>query len=558
MKKLSWKKVGCLLLAMLMMATMLATGVVAADTSPILNPDAPVSLTLHKRDITAPIGEADTYGYNNGLEMDTPYGNGLQGVEFTVYKVADNTVSEDIPQNPAEGTVFTGTTDADGLLTFSTATNAAFTQGRYLVVETNHPDKVTLPARPFLVDVPMTNPAGNGWIYNVHIYVKNETYLGSVQLTKKDATSQDLLNGAIFKLEREKKDGNWELVADNLTATNGILTYDNLIEGKYRFIETQAPDGYSLNTRPIAFTISKANGENPVTVSMDNDRNMNHPDVTAIDKRVTSNNEGRVVEWEFTAYVPTDIDLYKTYYLTDTLQDARMSFNQDPDSVKVFNNDDELKVNDDYTVTFEGLTMTINFTNYKALQSGTVKVIFSTTNADTATGAFTNTAYVHYQAEEDTTESVKQAQAHTTIYAIDVNKHVALSDTKLSGAEFALYLSKEDAENNTNAFATGITIDDGSLKNAFAGLNGGTYYLVETKAPEGYKLASGVLTIELPTNITAEDSFTYVADVANSTVVSLPITGGIGTLIFTFSGIALMGAAALLYIRSCRKSSAQA
>lgn len=291
-----------------------------------------------------------------------------------------------------------------------------------------------------------------------------------------------------------------------------------------------------------------------MTVSMDNDRNMNHPDVTAIDKKVTSDNEGRVVEWEFTAYVPTDIDLYKTYYLTDTLQDARMSFNQD--SVKVFNNGDELNA-DEYNVAFDGLTMTINFTNHKALQSGNVKVTFSTTNADTATGKFTNTAYVHYQAEEDTTESVKQDEAHTTIYAIDVNKHVALSDTKLSGAKFALYLSKEDAENNTNAFATGITADNGSLEKAFAGLNGGTYYLVETKAPEGYKLASGILTIVLPTDITAENSFTYVANVANSTAISLPITGGIGTLIFTFSGIALMGAAVLLYIRSRRKKATE-
>lgn len=555
MKKHSWKKIGCLLLAMLMMATMLATGVVAADTSPILNPNAPVSLTLHKRDITAPIDGAATYGYNNGLEMDTPYGNGLQGVEFTVYKVDSNTESTDIPQNPAEGTVFTGTTDADGLLTFSTATNAAFTQGRYLVVETNHPDKVTVPAPPFLVDVPMTNPAGNSWIYNVHIYVKNETYLGSVELTKTDATSQDPLDGAIFKLERQKKDGNWELVEENLTTTNGILTYDNLIEGHYRFIETQAPNRFSLNTRPILFTISKTNGKDPVKVSMDNDRNMDYPE-TAINKKVASANEGRVVEWEFTAYVPTDIDLYNTYYLTDTLQDDRMSFNQN--SVKVFNNDDKLEPNDDYTVTFEGRTMTINFTNHKALQSGNVKVTFSTTNADTATGKFTNTAYVHYQAEEDTTESVKQAQASTNIYAIDVNKHVAMSERKLSGAKFALYLSKENAENNTNALATDITIDNGSLEKAFAGLNGGTYYLVETKAPEGYKLASGVLTIVLTTNITEENSFTYVADVANSTVVSLPITGGIGTLIFTFSGIALMGAAVLLYIRSRRKSSAQA
>ena len=93
------------------------------------------------------------------------------------------------------------------------------------------------------------------------------------------------------------------------------------------------------------------------------------------------------------------------------------------------------------------------------------------------------------------------------------------------------------------------------MEQAFAGLNAGTYYLVETKAPDGYKLAGGVKDITLADDIEAEDTFVYTAEVANSTLVSLPITGGIGTLIFTFSGIALMGAAALLYIRSRKKES---
>ena len=64
--------------------------------------------------------------------------------------------------------------------------------------------------------------------------------------------------------------------------------------------------------------------------------------------------------------------------------------------------------------------------------------------------------------------------------------------------------------------------------------------------------------ITLADDIEAEDTFVYTAEVANSTLVSLPITGGMGTLIFTFSGIALMGAAALLYIRSRKKKATEA
>lgn len=556
MKKHSWKKIGCLFLAMLMMATMLATGVVAVgnDTS-ILDPNASVSLTLHKRDMKSPL-EEDKYGPNDGNVMEDPNGDPLPGVTFTVYKVEDDATTTAIPTGD-NVVSFTGTTDQDGEVTFSTEKNEGFTQGRYLVVEGEHPDKVTKPADPFLVDVPMTNPDGDGWIYVVHVYVKNETYLNAAQLTKTDASDNSKVANATFKLERQVGD-EWKVIKTDLkTNEAGLIEVSGLIIGTYRFIETNAPTGYTLDPTPVKFTITQDNDYKVVAVTMDNDRNMDHPDVTAIDKNVTSKPAGHVVNWEFTAYVPTDIAKYQAYYLTDTLEDDRMSFNQD--SVKVFNNDDELKVNDDYMVTFDGLTMTINFTNHKALQSGNVKVTFSTTNADTATGNFTNTAYVHYQAPDNDTEKTQADTATTQLYAIDVDKYVALDkDHKLAGAEFALYLSAEDAKNGTKAIANGVTGNNGSLTAMFAGLNAGTYYLVETKAPDDYKLASGMMEITLADDITEDGSFVHTAEVANSTLVSLPITGGIGTLIFTFSGIALMGAAVLLYIRSRRKSSAQA
>lgn len=556
MKKLSWKKVGCLLLALLMAATMLVTGVVAVDTdTSILDPNAAVSLTLHKRDMKSPL-EEDQYGQNDGTVMDDPNGDPLPDVTFTVYKVDNDTATTEIPTGP-DVVSFTGTTDPNGEVTFSTMKYASFTQGRYLVVENKHPDKVTTPAQPFLVDVPMTNPAGTGWLYDVHVYVKNETYLNAAQLTKTDATDGLKLAGAIFKLERQVGN-NWITVAENLQTNDaGLIEGSGLIIGEYRFVETQAPDGYTLDTTPVEFEITHDDDYKVVAVKMDNDRNMEHPDVTAIEKNVTSAPAGYVVNWEFTAYVPTDIATYKAYSLSDTLEDNRMSFNQE--SVVVKNNDTVLDASA-YEVVFDGQEMTITFMDYAALKSGNVTVTFSTTNAHTATGKFINRATVHYQARDDESGKTKNDTAETTLYAIDVDKYVLLhTEQKLAGAEFALYLSEEDAKAGENAIATGKTEKDGSLEEAFAGLNAGTYYLVETKAPDGYKLATGVMEITLAGDIDEEEGvFTYTAGVANSTLVPLPITGGIGTLIFTFSGIALMGAAALLYIRSRKKKATEA
>ena len=82
-----------------------------------------------------------------------------------------------------------------------------------------------------------------------------------------------------------------------------------------------------------------------------------------------------------------------------------------------------------------------------------------------------------------------------------------------------------------------------------------SYYLVETKAPAGYKQLNRVVEVTIEGT---EKDYTAEVTILNTANVSLPITGGIGTLIFTISGIALMGAAALLYIRSRKKKATEA
>ncbi len=60
------------------------------------------------------------------------------------------------------------TTAGGGLATF-----ADLPQGIYLVVESAS-TLVDVPAAPFVVMVPMTNPEGAGWLDTVHVYPKNE------------------------------------------------------------------------------------------------------------------------------------------------------------------------------------------------------------------------------------------------------------------------------------------------------------------------------------------------------------------------------------------------
>ena len=67
---------------------------------------------------------------------------------------------------------------------------------------------------------------------------------------------------------------------------------------------------------------------------------------------------------------------------------------------------------------------------------------------------------------------------------------------KLSGAEFSIYRSKEDAEKDINKLDTLITDDSGTTKESKE-LTVGTYWVKETKAPEGYGLSKEIVSIEV-------------------------------------------------------------
>lgn len=573
MKKLSWKKVGCLLLALLMAATMLATGVVAATQDAVIDTDKPVKLTIHKYEMDPADYEDLVNGYKGtGTADDADQvptsAKPLDHVTFAAYPVEANYTSTEIPTGVAA--TASVTTENGGIAVFDN-----LSQGRYLIVETDKPAHVTDTTPNFLVDLPMTNPEGDGWNYDVHVYPKNEAVLGAAILTKVADDGTTGLPGAQFELSyKAKEDGEYAPVEGSPYTTNsdGKIVLNNLLAGYYQMKEIAAPTGYGLTTEVWQFQITNngnvsEDGNESGTVLKQTIKNYATP--STIVKNVTIEGQdletkksiGDDVTWIIKPAVPTDIETYKSYVVTDQL-DPRLRY----DNVNVKAGETALDDGPDYTVTFENGLLTITF-KQAGLQklSGkalTINVI-TTLNEDVTVGEIENIASLSYTNAADTAGSVLD-NAMVWTGGIKIFKHT-IGDTPLAGAEFKVYTSKEDAETGTNAIQRDgkdlvITSNDEGYA-IVEGLGEGDYWFVETKAPvdengESYAMLKAPLKVSLNKEKATEN---YVElPILNTKLVSLPITGGIGTLIFTFSGIALMGAAALLYIRSRKKKATEA
>ena len=133
----------------------------------------------------------------------------------------------------------------------------------------------------------------------------------------------------------------------------------------------------------------------------------------------------------------------------------------------------------------------------------------------------------------------------------------ANNTTKLNGAKFKLYTNSActDAYLATN----GAEVETGANGAAegtatFAGLSEGTYYLKETVAPTGYNLNTTVFEITVP----GDDKTTGIVNqtVTDSLLVT-PNTGGVGTMMFTIGGAALIACAGVLFLIVRKKKSAK-
>jgi fimbrial isopeptide formation D2 family protein/LPXTG-motif cell wall-anchored protein len=197
-----------------------------------------------------------------------------------------------------------------------------------------------------------------------------------------------------------------------------------------------------------------------------------------------------------------------------------------------------------------------------------------------------NSATLEYGNKPSETTKTTPSEAKTPTYPLDILKKKAGTGTgevaleKLAGAKFKLYKDSVDDTNVIKVSETAVkgsyVVDPTSATTEFEsvgnieeqgynlrvnGLAAGTYYLVETQAPEGFNKLTDPIKVTITKdgdtnwtvkkNDTAEDD--KIIDVENSSGSLLPSTGGRGAIAFAVIAAILVFGVAVSFIRDKRK-----
>ena len=199
-----------------------------------------------------------------------------------------------------------------------------------------------------------------------------------------------------------------------------------------------------------------------------------------------------------------------------------------------------------------------------------------------------NKAQLEYGNKPGETTTTTPSEAKTPTYPLDINKIKKGSDEKLAGAKFRLYSSEADAKANDESKAIKVSpvvadvagnyvVDPASTTTEFEsvksiegkgynlhlnGLAAGTYYLVETKAPDGFNKLTDPIKVTITKTGDAEWTISKgdtvvgdkIIDIENSTGSLLPSTGGTGVIVFAGVAILLVFGVAVSFIRDKRKA----
>lgn len=434
------------------------------------------------------------------------------------------------------------------------------------------------------------------------------------------AIAKDLTTGTPLTVTKEKN-------SFNVTETGYYLVVDTAHGSSNPYLTTKyilvAVDGLdadltSENTNEnISVKTSTASVEKKIVSEHDSNSNtLEDANTVAIGDTVTYQLDATIPTYDANA---TGI----TYRLTDVMSDG-LTY-KSITSVQVSANGTDwtnatYDTEDSSTINTAGATVKIKLTDVNQIIANTyVRVkLTATLNENANTGAsgnpnsvdltYSNNYYGGGESYTTPEDTVITYTGKLNIVKVDSDE----STKKLSGAVFMIYrvatadeIADEAVEkksikiNNTDTQVVEVattTATDANGETSVTGLDVGTYYAVETTAPEGYsidatpiplaltvenndlildangdsgegdKLTDYTKTSAANANLSAVTRYpatfktnsNSAATITNKEGLSLPGTGGMGTKLFTFGGLALVILAAVLFLVSTKKQNEQA
>lgn len=604
-------------LAMLMAAIMALGLITTAFAEPTIDTSEKASLSIYKYDITKAskdgAWDAESYvstGLHDDAVIDKLSKYAIQGVEFTYLRIADITMNNELVDGQRQvGVLYgfdssersnavlsaIGLTAADAHKTdnginyftsdvlnnkLSTALTANATtvknaletavknggvamtetdatghtaasdmeQGLYLVVETRVPENVTSTCNPFFVSLPMTTVDGAAWNYDVTVYPKNQTGNPDLEKTVREA-----------KNSTGKNTGSLTDITDGYAHTATASVGDTVDYQIISTLPTITSRASSLTEYTYVDTMSKGirYNKNDVVIEF-------FKDAGCTDKIATWDE----TSGKFTvAYDDTANTM--TIRMTDTgLAEINEAATVYTDSVKRGYSDCTMRLTYAATLTADAKMGDTDNPNEIVL-----------------TWKRTNTTYF---------DTLKDC-CHVYTYGIDVLKQFSDNGGNLRNVKFKLHNDSDDcyiiAEQKDGVYyAKGfaakkadatIFVPNAQGHIVVKGLEDDAYSLTEIATDKGYVLLKDAVKIVIKTSengqcekcgvklLTAsatvngkDASMTDGNAIVPLTVVNnlgfdLPKTGGYGTWMFTIGGVALMGAAAFIVIRSRKHKNEQ-
>ena len=615
MKKIH--RVLTLLMAALMAIGLMTTAFAATDSAPIIDPGKKASLNIYKYDITAAskdgAWDAESYvstGLHDDAVIDKLSKYAIQGVEFTYLRVADITMNSEAVEGQRQvGVLYgfdgsersnavlsaIGLTGADthktegginyftsdmlnNKLTAALVANATtvknaleaagrnggvamtetdttghtsasnMVQGLYLVVETRVPENVTSTCNPFFVALPMTTIDGAAWNYDVTVYPKNQTGNPDLEKTVREAKSSTGKNTGTLT---DIKDG----YAHTATASVGD-TVDYQIISTLPTITSKAS---GLSEYTYVDTMSKGikYNKNDVVIEF-------FKDAGCTDKIATWDESSG----KFTVGYD-DAANTMTIRMTDTgLAEINEAATVYTDSVKRGYSDCTMRISYAATLTADAKMGDTDNPNEVVL-----------------TWRRTNNTYF---------DTLKDC-CHVYTYGVDVLKRFSDNGGNLRNVKFRLHNDTDDifviadlkdGVYYTKGFAAKKAdattfVPDSSGHIVVKGLEDDAYSLTEIATNKGYVLLRDAVKIIIKTaengqcekcgaklltaSATVNGKDASMTDgnaivpltVVNNPGFDLPKTGGYGTWMFAVGGVALLGAAAFIVIRSRKHKNEQ-